>query len=300
MKKLVTAFCVTFSLIGGGATAAVSPPSPKPVATYGGVEVTRADVEAELQRFSPQERETFERSAASRTNLARELLLRRVVAGMARAQGLDQHPLHQQRLQLLEERLLYDAYMNARENATLDAAAIEALARDEYRVSRDRFVLPEEVRAAHVLIAVTESRTEAEARELAGIIRARALTGQAFDELAREYSDDPGSGQRGGDLGFFARGRMVPPFDDAVFALTEPGAVSEVVQTQFGFHVIRLTERREAGLREFDEVREELTASVRNRLRRQVRLDVVEPIRSADDFRIDAEALDAVFADDGR
>lgn len=300
MKKLLPVFCFTLSLLAGGVLAADDTHAPDTVASFRGVNVTRADLEAELQRFAPREREAFQQSATSRSNLARELLLRRVLAGMARDQGLDQQAFHQQRLKLMEEHMLYDAYMSAREASAIDEAAVEALARDEYRVNRDRFVLPEEVRAAHVLIAVNDTRGEAEARELAGLVRARALAGQPFDELAREYSDDPGSGQRGGDLGFFARGRMVPPFDEAVFGLSEPGALSEVVHTQFGFHVIRLTERREAGLRAFDEVREELMAGVRNRLRRQVRLDVVEPIRSADDFRIDTEALDAVFADGTR
>lgn len=300
MKKLLSVFCVTISLLGGGVQAADDTPGGDTLAAYRGLTLTRTDLEAELQRFAPREREAIQQSPTSRANLARELLLRRVVAAMARDQGLDQQSLHQQRLKLMEERMLYDAYMSAREASAIDEAAVEALARDEYRVNRDRFVLPEEVRAAHVLIAVNDTRGEAEARELAGLVRARALAGQPFDALAREYSDDPGSGQRGGDLGFFARGRMVPPFDEAVFALREPGALSEVVQTQFGFHVIRLTERREAGLRPFDEVREELMASVRNRLRRQIRLDVIEPIRNADDFRIDTEALDAVFADGTR
>lgn len=266
------------------------------LASYDGIRVTVADVEAELQRFGAQQREIFGQSATSRTNLVREILLRRVLAEMARAEGMDTQPHHQRRVQLMEERLLYENFMAAREAEVINDERVEALARDEYRVNRERFVLPDEIRASHILIAVNDSRDEAAARELAGLLRARVLAGQSFEDLAREYSDDSGSGARGGDLGFFGRGRMVAPFEQAAFALDKPGDVAEVVLTQFGFHVIRLDERREAGLRAFETVREVLMEEVRTRMRRQVRLGVVSPISDSAAFQVDADALDAAFS----
>src|SRR5690606_41274269 len=87
-------------------------------------------------------------------------------------------------------------------------------------------------------------------------LRERTLAGEAFATLARQYSDDVASGRRGGDLGFFGLGRMVPPFNDAAFALQNPGDISDVVETQFGYHLIRLEER--ASLPTYEEAYPEL------------------------------------------
>jgi len=106
----------------------------------------------------------------------------------------------------------------------------------------------ERVTASHVLVAFKGAkrakditRTKDEAKKLAGEVRTKALKGGDFAALAKEYSDDKGSGARGGDLGSFEReGRMVKPFADAAFAL-KVGDVSEIVESDFGFHVIKRT-----------------------------------------------------------
>jgi hypothetical protein len=103
------------------------------------------------------------------------------------------------------------------------------------------------IAAQHVLIAWQGSaagsgvsRTQAEARTVAEDVRRRALAGEDFGALAARFSDEPGHQTRRGDLGEFGRGAMVPPFERAAFAL-EPGQVSEIVETQFGYHVIKRT-----------------------------------------------------------
>lgn len=104
----------------------------------------------------------------------------------------------------------------------------------------------EEVRARHILFAaqagLPASRLDS-IRTLAEAVRARALAGEDFGRLAEEFSDDRGSAVAGGDLGFFGRGEMVPPFEEAAFAL-EPGEISGVVESDFGLHVIRVEDRR--------------------------------------------------------
>ena len=101
------------------------------------------------------------------------------------------------------------------------------------------------VRARHILLQVPAGSTEAQidsVRSLTESIRARALAGEDFSALAREFSQDPGSGANGGELGTFGRGEMVPPFEEAAFA-AEVGVVTDVVETTFGFHLVMVDER---------------------------------------------------------
>lgn len=108
---------------------------------------------------------------------------------------------------------------------------------------------PLEVAARHILISYRGAshaapyitRSKDEARFLAVALRERALGGEDFSELARENSDDRGSAAAGGDLGMFRREQMVPAFSEAAFGM-EPGNISEIVESQFGFHIIERTE----------------------------------------------------------
>lgn len=112
----------------------------------------------------------------------------------------------------------------------------------------DRRARRPDIRASHILVRLGPEATAADssaARDLLEELRERVLAGEDFAELAREYSDDEASGQRGGDLGFFGRSRMVPPFAEAAFALEEVGALSGVVETSFGYHLILLTDVQE-------------------------------------------------------
>lgn len=119
-----------------------------------------------------------------------------------------------------------------------------------YHVLRvtDRRPASPEIRASHLLLRLGPDATaadSAEARDLAESLRQRILAGEDFATLARQYSDDQASGQQGGDLGFFSRTRMVAPFADAAYGLEDIGDVSDIVETRFGYHLIKLTGRKD-------------------------------------------------------
>lgn len=117
-----------------------------------------------------------------------------------------------------------------------------------YTENPQYFTTEDQVRASHILFTVDENadaQTDAAAKAKAEAARQRAVAGEDFAELAKELSEGP-SGPSGGDLGFFEKGRMVPAFADVAFALS-PGDISPVVKTQFGYHVIKVEETREAG-----------------------------------------------------
>jgi peptidyl-prolyl cis-trans isomerase D len=136
----------------------------------------------------------------------------------------------------------------------------EARVRAAYQQHLDRYHIPEQVHARHILFKLAKDappeQVEATQKK-AEATRQRLAAGADFAALARELSDDPGSKEKGGDLGFFQRGQMVPAFEQAAFSL-EPGKISEPLRTDFGVHILKVEERRPAEDHTYEEVREQL------------------------------------------
>jgi peptidyl-prolyl cis-trans isomerase D len=160
-------------------------------------------------------------------------------------------------------RVRYAAY-TPQEFAALATPSEEAVKAyyDEHRT--DRFDAPESVRARHILIKLepgADEKARAAARKKAEDALARAKKGEDFAKLAEKLSDDPGSAKSGGDLGTFSRGKMVPAFETAAFALA-PGQLSEIVESPFGFHVIKVEEKTPGGPKPLDAVRQEIVQTL--------------------------------------
>jgi peptidyl-prolyl cis-trans isomerase D len=135
-----------------------------------------------------------------------------------------------------------------------------------YSENLSRYTAAEERRASHILItadkdAPADKRKEARTKAESLLADVRKAPG-SFAEVARQHSQDPGSAAKGGDLEFFGRGAMVKPFEDAVYAL-KPGEISNVVESDFGYHIIQLTSVRGGQRKPFEEVRAEIEAEVR-------------------------------------
>jgi peptidyl-prolyl cis-trans isomerase D len=127
-----------------------------------------------------------------------------------------------------------------------------------YESHKDRYQRAEERRASHILILVDADQNEETAKAKAdGILKELQESPGKFAELAKQHSQDPGSAQKGGDLGFFGRGMMVKPFEETVFKLQD-GEISGVVRSDFGFHIIQLTGSKAGAQRALAEVRSEL------------------------------------------
>ena len=138
----------------------------------------------------------------------------------------------------------------------------EAEAKAWFDGHRDRFVQPEERRASHILIASEKiGKDKARARAEA-LLQEIGKNPASFADLAKKNSDDPGSAAKGGDLGFFGRGMMVKPFEDATFLLKD-GEISGIVESDFGFHIIKLTGIHAAKEKPFSEVRGEIEAELK-------------------------------------
>lgn len=162
------------------------------------------------------------------------------------------------------------------EYVALDASALQAgvtVNADEvqkfYEQNKARYTTDEERRASHILIKAPEDMAaadKAKAKAKAEELLAEARKNPAgFAELAKKHSQDPGSAERGGDLDFFGKGAMVKPFEDAVYAMKK-GEISNVVQSDFGYHIIQLTDVRGGQLRPFETVKADIETELRKQL----------------------------------
>lgn len=142
-----------------------------------------------------------------------------------------------------------------------------------YESHQDAYSHPEQLRARHILFKVPPDVTDEERnaiRARATEVLASAKAGEDFAELAKQSSEDV-TAASGGDLGYFGRNMMTPPFEEAAFAL-EPGGISDLVDTQFGIHIIKLEEKRAAGVDTLEEAREKIIEELRKQRGRQAAL----------------------------
>src|SRR6185436_567358 len=127
----------------------------------------------------------------------------------------------------------------------------------EYNNNSEQYTTPEQVRASHVLLK-TEGKDDATVKAKAEELLKQAKGGADFAELAKKNSEDEQSAKNGGDLDYFGRGRMVPEFDQAVFAM-QPNQISDLVKTQYGYHIIKLMDKKLATTKPLAEVRQQIT-----------------------------------------
>ncbi len=247
--------------------------------TEGDLAFAAEDMAQDLAQMPPEERRAF---------LVRILIDMKVMSKAARDAGMDQTEIFAQRREYLEERALRRAYFAEAIAGAITQEAVQA----EYDAYVAQFTPADEVRASHILV---------ESEDLANDLKAQLDGGADFATLAREHSIDPGAAN-GGDLGFFGRGMMVQPFEEAAFALAEAGDISAPVQSQFGWHIISLTEKRQSAPPAFEQVAPQIqnqllmdsfTAKV-DELMSGVTVDIADPDLKA---RFDAqEAAEAAAA----
>ena len=221
--------------------------------------------------------------------LASNLLTRRVLSAQAEREGLGREPIIAAVLAIARDRILSDALLSRLDaQNTPGDAALDAYARNMYQTNSAKFERPAQTRARHILLANSGPESLPKAKGLVAQLHA----GASFEELAKSNSTDTVSAARGGDLGFFSAGQMVKPFEDAVNALIKPGDLSEPVESEFGYHIIRLEERREKGLQSYDEVREALLVQARAAILSEFRMQKVQTLSR--DFVFELDAINAL------
>jgi peptidyl-prolyl cis-trans isomerase C len=247
------------------------------VATVNGQAVRRSEIEAMQQELPPQYR-TMPLEAVFPALLDR-MVNAKLVVQEGKKNKVQDDPAYKKRLAFVEEQVLQEFWIQ-REIAR--RVTPEKL-KERYDTRVKAMPAEEEVKARHILVA-----TEDEAKALIAEIKKSGT----FEKLAREKSTDKASGADGGDLGWFKKTDMVPEFATAAFALAKGGLSDAPVKTQFGYHIIRVDDRRTAAPPAFDELAEQL----REELTRETVQTVLNTLRAnakIEKFNIDGSKVDA-------
>ncbi|MEA1983249.1 MAG: peptidylprolyl isomerase [Campylobacterota bacterium] len=222
--------------------------------TVNGTAISQQEVDTELMnatqgRFN---QVPVEKQAEFRQQVLQQLIGKELIFGDAKKSGILNSAEYKSEYKKLEERMKKELAVQVWQKKQLDGIKIsEKDLKNYYDKNLGEFNEKESVHARHILV-----KEEAEAKSI--IAELKSLSGSKlkakFEELAKAKSTGP-SGPKGGDLGYFTQGQMVPAFNDKVFSMKEGTITLAPVKTQFGFHVIYLEDKKESATRSFDEVK---------------------------------------------
>jgi peptidyl-prolyl cis-trans isomerase C len=298
MTRLTMMAIVGLAALRAVASAAAELP-PDVLVQSGRVTITRAEFDAELANVPPGMRQEFAANSERLSKVMNALLETKSLAAEARANGLDKDPEVQARVAAQVDRVLAQARGEQIEReaaAAFDRRRDDFLgrARELYLLEKAKYTLPERIRAAHILIRY-DRRGKDEALRLAQEVRARALAdGADFAALAREYSEDATVKTNNGSLGWFAQNQMDKDFWAGASALQKPGAISEPVLSSYGYHIIRLEERRPPELQAYETVKDRVMAEVKRDYVKMEKTKVLDSIFKDPALRVNQPALDAL------
>ncbi len=218
------------------------------LAEANGVSITADDFKKELETLPPYLK-PMAQTPEGKKELLDTMVVRELILQKAAKDGIDKSQEVADKLAELKKRVVIEAYLRKQveEKVNIPDAELKKF----YDENKEKFRTGDQVRASHILV-----KTEKEAQDILAQLKA----GAKFEDLAAKYSIDS-SAAKGGDLGWFGKGMMVKPFEDAVVAM-KPGQVSDPVQTQFGWHIIKLEETRPAKKPALADVKDELAKQI--------------------------------------
>jgi len=229
------------------------------VATVNDHPITAGEIDQRIQTLPPQVRGQFA-TGERRKQLVEQVILGYLMSEEARKEGLDKSKEFKEEMAQARESLLARTYM--KKHVEKEGPPSDEELKKEYEKRLPQLSPPPQIHARHILVKTKEEAEAARKRVVEG--------GEPFEAVAKEVSIGP-SASKGGDLGFFGKGRMVPAFEKAAFAL-KAGEVSEPVKTQFGWHVIKVVEKKQRKAPTFEEVKGRLARQmVQERYRSQLK-----------------------------
>lgn len=294
MRSWLTSLGLVAAL--GASSGAVMAQAADPVLVEGhGVVVRESDILSDAKRMPAEMRASFLARKDSVAQMADAIYVRRVLALRATEGQLDKQADTAAGVRIATDKVLSDAYLaKFDKDHTPDQKLVDAQVRAAYQANKDKYQAPEQAHVAHILIA---NKDDAKAKEQIDKLRQQAASGADFAQLAKDNSSDSNSALKGGDLGLVSRGQTAPEFEAAAFALGKPGELSPVIKTQFGYHIIKLIEKKPARTMALEEVKPQLEKQFIQQAIQQARTAEVEKIN--EQTKTDSanlEALSAKFA----
>ena len=228
------------------------------IAKVGDQTITLSDLEQIIGYLSDNRQAMIEQNPQVKESILRQYVQSIVISQQAKKEGFDKKPEVSQKLNFYSDSLLSNLYLEKQIGDKVTVTEEETKA--YYDEHRNEFTTPEMIKARHILVKVDPSASEEEKKQAyqkAEDILKQVQDGEDFAELATELSDDSHTQSKGGDLGFFSRGKIVKPFEDVAFEM-KPGETSGIVETQFGYHIIRVEDRKEETLHSYDSMKERI------------------------------------------
>jgi peptidyl-prolyl cis-trans isomerase C len=268
--------CQSKSSQDGGATAKKG----QTLAEVNGGIITVEDFKKEVETLPPYLRPMAE-TADGKKELLDTMIVREIIMQQAKKDGLDKSPAVAEKMEELRQRVIVEAFLKKKieEQAKISDADLQKF----YDQNKDKFKSGEQVRASHILV-----KDEGAAKEILAEIK----KGGNFEELAKKHSIDA-AGAKGGDLGWFGQGSMIPEFETVAFAMKE-GEISGVVKTKFGYHIIKLTGKRPAGTRSFEESKELIKSKLLPEKQQEIFAKLKDELKKGAKFSIKEDVLKGI------
>ena len=250
------------------------------VAEVNGETITTDDFKKEVETLPPYLRPMAE-TPEGKKELLDTMIVREIILQQAKKDGLDKSPEVAAKVEELRQRVIVEAFLKKKleEQAKISDADLKKF----YDDNKDKFKSGEQVRASHILV-----KTEAEAQDILGQLK----KGANFEELSKKYSIDAAK-TRGGDLGWFGKGSMIPEFEKVAFSMKE-GETSGIVKTQFGYHIIKVTGKRPAGIRSFDESKELIKAKLLPEKQQEIFAKLKEELKKNAKYSVKEDVLKGI------
>ena len=286
-KLITTALCAAalFGCQGGTPSSDSKSDSKKDgqvVAEVNGGSITTADFTRELKNL-PEYLKAMADTPEGRKEMLDTMVIRELILQQAAKDGLDKSPDLEEKLKDLKKRLVVEAYL--KKKVETESQVSDADLQKFYEQNKDKFKTGDQIKASHILV-----KDEKAAKDILAQIKA----GGNFEELAKKNSVDS-SASKGGDLGWFGKGSMVPVFEKAAMALKE-GQVSDVVKSDFGFHIIKLTGKRAAGVRPLEEVKDQIKGAIMPSKQQEIFQKIKEELKKSAKVTIKEDVLKGMGA----
>lgn len=284
ISLILMAGCLVVTAACGGKKGAEGEKGAKPtgqvLAEVNGTAITTDEFKKELENLPPYLK-TMADSMEGRKEMLETMVIRELILQEAAKEKIEDSQMVKDKLAELKKRLVVEAFLKKKVEASANIA--DADLQKFYDENKDKFKHGEQIKASHILVKDDKQVAD---------VQAALQKGDKFEDVAKKFSIDSAAA-KGGDLGWFGKGSMLPEFEKAAFSLND-GQVSAPVKTKFGTHIIKLTGKRAAGVMPFADVKEQIKQAILPTKQKEVFDKLKEDLKKSAKYSIKEDALKAM------